>query len=247
MRKIDNSPVSAPLKFSPLSGPWSDKAKAKAALLSHSLSERDFPPSPRLLRVFVVRATLCEDNSLRQCLSIQKTVRTRLHVSRFETACPLSKSKQTINRGQPYCTRFVSNQGIRIIMGGLFRRSLLNSITTAGELAQDGEGSICCLFSCPLCHGWDKNRAFCHEMLLENLHHRKKMSRRLCNWAQVSDHPFLAIFFTFIFSIEYQKFVQLTNEPNQPGAICITSLKGKNENLEENKPGYWKCTCEDIN
>lgn len=178
-RKMDNSPVSAPLKFTPLSGPWSDKAKAMAALLSRSLSERDFPPSPRLLRVFVVRATLREDNSLRQCLSIQKTVRTRLHVSRFEMACPLSKSKQTINRGQPYCMRFVSNQGIRIIMGGLFRRSLLNSITTAGELAQDGEGSICCLFSCPLCRGCDKNRAFCHEILLENVHHRKENVKKV--------------------------------------------------------------------
>lgn len=194
------------------------KPKQRQPLLSRSLSERDFPPSPRLLRVFVVRATLREDNSLRQCLSIQKTVRTRLHVSRFETACPLSKSKQTINRGQPYCMRFVSNQGIRIIMGGLFRRSLLNLITTAGELAPDGEGSICCQFSWPLCRGCDKNRAFCHEMLLENLH---KMSRRLCNRAQVSDQTFLAVFFTFIFSIEYQKFVQLTNKPNQPGAICI--------------------------
>jgi len=52
---------------------------------------------------------------------------------------------------------------------------------TAGELAQDGEGSICCQFSWPFCHGCDKNRAFCHEMLLENLHHWKIMSRRLCN------------------------------------------------------------------
>lgn len=145
------------------------KPKQRQPLLSRSLSERDFPPSPRLLRVFVVRATLREDNSLRQCLSIQKTVRTRLHVSRFETACPLSKSKQAINRGQPYCMRFVSNQGIRIIMGGLFPRTLLNSITTAGELARDGEGSICCQFSWPLCRGCDKNRAFCHEMLLKNL------------------------------------------------------------------------------
>lgn len=175
------------------------KPKQRQPLLSRSLSERDFPPSPRLLRVFVVRATLREDNSLRQCLSIQKTVRTRLHVSLFETACPLSKSKQTINRGQPYCMRFVSNQGIRIIMGGLFRRSLLNLITTAGKLAQDSEGSICCQFSWPLCRGCDKNRAFCHEMLLENLHHRNKMSRRLCNRAQVSDHPF----FSSIFHIHF--------------------------------------------
>lgn len=31
--KMDNSPVSAPLKFTPLSELWSDKAKAKAASL----------------------------------------------------------------------------------------------------------------------------------------------------------------------------------------------------------------------
>lgn len=177
------------------------KPKQRQPLLSRSLSERDFPPSPRLLRVFVVRSTLREDNSLRQCLSIQKTVRTRLHVSHFETACPLSKSKQTINRGQPYCMHFVSNQGIRIIMGGLFRRILLNSITTAGELAQDSEGSICCQFSWPLCRGCDKNRAFCREMFLENLHHLKKMSTNLCNRAQVSVHPFLAVFFTILHRI----------------------------------------------
>lgn len=90
----------------------------------------------------------------------------------------------------------LSNQGIRIIMGGLFLRSLLNSITTAGELAQDGEGGICCQFSWPFCHGCDKNRAFCHEMLLGNLHHWKK---RLCNTGQASDHLLLAVFFQIHF------------------------------------------------
>lgn len=87
----------------------------------------------------------------------------------------------------------LSNQGIRIIMGGLFLRSLLNSITTAGELAQDVEGGICCQFSWPFCHGCDKNRAFCHEMLLGNLHHWKK---RLCNTGKASDHLLLASIFS---------------------------------------------------